>query len=349
MFSYINGTMPAWLKTAARIPVLAFADSCLRGIGQVVFMNNPFTGLMILTGIYFFSGWLGFAGTFGVAVSVLAAIILGLNRETIRAGLYGFNGVLVGLALATFSKNMWDGRVIIFILILSAISTILTEALNKIFDVWKIPSFTLPFNFVALLFLAASFYFFESTIISVAAPPLPAITDVVDNIYYLDIIFIFNAVFRGIGQLFFVNNPLSGIIIFAGILAASRIAGTFALVGSGVGMLAGVALGANSYTIYNGLWGFNTFVAAIAIGGFFYVLTWRSALLAIGCAIVVALLFGAISAFLVPWGVPALTLPFCLGTLAFVLIGKTSLVFTPVEGTMTTPEQHLQFFYAKNQ
>ena len=36
-----------------------------------------------------------------------------------------------------------------------------------------------------------------------------------------------------------------------------------------------MALGADGVTIYNGLWGFNSFDAALAIAGVFYVLTDR--------------------------------------------------------------------------
>ena len=93
-------------------------------------------------------------------------------------------------------------------------------------------------------------------------------------------------------------------------------------------MLTGMALGANGVAIYNGLWGFNSFDAALAIAGVFYVLTWRSALLGVACAAFTALLFGAIASIFVPWGLPALTLPFCFGTLAFVLLKDASKHFT---------------------
>ena len=69
---------------------------------------------------------------------------------------------------------------------------------------------------------------------------------------------------------------MAGIIIIVGIAVCSRIAAIFALVGSTVGMLTGLALGANGVAIYNGLWGFNSFDAALAVGGVFFVLTWRS-------------------------------------------------------------------------
>src|ERR1700755_2085036 len=76
---------------------------------------------------------------------------------------------------------------------------------------------------------------------------------------------IVSAVFRGIGQLFFLNSILAGVLIIIGIAFCSRIAAVFALVGSIVGMLVGMALGADGAAIYNGLWGFNSFDAALAI------------------------------------------------------------------------------------
>jgi urea transporter len=153
---------------------------------------------------------------------------------------------------------------------------------------------------------------------------------------------VLNAIFRGISQLFFANSIVAGIIIIAGIAVCSRIAAIFALVGSTVGMLTGLAVGANGVAIYNGLWGFNSFDAALAIGGVFFVLTWRSGVLAVACAVFAALLFGAIATLFIPWGLPALTLPFVFATLTFVLLRHAG---TPLEAVavedITTPEEHL--------
>ena len=143
-------------------------------------------------------------------------------------------------------------------------------------------------------------------------------------------------------ELFFLNSILSGVLIIIGIASCSRIAACFALVGSILGMLTGLALGADGVAIYNGLWGFNSMDAALAIAGVFYVLTWRSALLGVACAAFTALLFGAIAAVFTPWGLPALTLPFCFGTLTFVLL-KDSKEFTWVPpAEVVTPEEHLR-------
>jgi len=65
--------------------------------------------------------------------------------------------------------------------------------------------------------------------------------------------------------------------------------------------------------------------------------------LGIACAAFTALLFGAIASFFGPWGLPALTLPFCFGTLAFVLLKDASRNFTWVSpADVVTPEEHLR-------
>ena len=46
---------------------------------------------------------------------------------------------------------------------------------------------------------------------------------------------------------------------------------------------AGLALAAPRQEIYSGLWGYNSTLACIAIGGMFYALTWQAHLLAITC------------------------------------------------------------------
>ena len=86
----------------------------------------------------------------------------------------------------------------------------------------------------------------------------------------------------------------------------------------------------------------DAFDAALAVGGVFFVLTVRSAVLAVACAVFAAMLFGAIASLFTPWGLPALTLPFVFATLAFVLLKDASTKLVPVAvEDITTPEEHL--------
>lgn len=348
----INGTMSGSAERVQDNPLLGFVDACLRGIGQVCFMNNPVTGLAILVAMFVGEAWLGFAGALGVVTSTLAALLIGMDRGAIRAGLYGFNGVLVGGGLSLFLQPDWNGVVIVWIVVGAFFSTILHAALASIcIGAWKVPPFTLAFNFMTLLFLIGALNFANGRVGGLIAPGDAQVTagsvsntlrSAADAATANNLEGVINAIFRGISQLFFANSVVSGIIIVVGIAVCSRIAAIFALVGSTVGMLTGLALGANGIAIYNGLWGFNSFDAALAVGGVFFVLTVRSGLLAVACAVLAAFLFGAIASFFTPWGLPALTLPFCFATLAFVLLKDASTELEPIAvEDITTPEEHL--------
>ena len=348
----VNGTMQAWGERADGNPLLAFVDSCLRGVGQVCFMNNPITGLAIVIAMFVAQGWLGFAGVLGVVASTATAAAIGMDRGAIRAGLFGFNGVLVGAGLSLFLQPTWDEMVIVWIVVIAAFSTILHASLARVFiGSFTVPPFTLAFNFMTLLFLIGALNYANGRVGGLVAPADAQVTaGSISNTLRSaaeagsanNIEGVANAVFRGIGQLFFANSVWSGIIMVAGIAVCSRIAAAFAVMGSAVGMLTGLALGANGVAIYNGLWGFNSFDACLAVGGVFFVLSIRSGVLAVACAVLAALLFGAIGTLFVPWGLPALTLPFCFATLAFVLLKGSSTKLEAVEvADITTPEEHL--------
>ena len=100
----------AWLgrRCARRRGVLRFVDVNLRGIGQVMFQDNP-----AQPGCCSSSRSAGArtppacrrsrsAGCVAVVAATLTAQWLRVDAATLRAGLYGYNAYLVGLALATF-------------------------------------------------------------------------------------------------------------------------------------------------------------------------------------------------------------------------------------------------------
>ena len=347
----INGTMPGWSERAADNPLLDFVDSCLRGVGQVCFMNNPVTGLAILIAMFVGEAWLGFAGALGLVASTGAALLIGMDRGLIRAGLFGFNGVLVGAGMSLFMQPDWDVLVMVWIVVGAFFSTVLHAALaNAFLGAFKVPPFTLAFNFITLMFLIGAINFANGRLGGLVAPADAQVTagsvsntlrSAAETASANNIEGVINAVFRGISQLFFANSVVSGIIIIVGLAVCSRIAAAFALVGSAVGMATGLAVGANGVAIYNGLWGFNSFDAALAIGGVFFVLAGGRA-----CSLSPAPCSrrscSGRSRRFHPVGPAALTLPFVFGTLTFVLLKGMSDKLEPIEAAdITTPEEHL--------
>ena len=103
MKAYLSG----WESLCASSTVARFVDCNLRGIGQVMFQDNPLSGALFFAAIVWGSLAAGvpqvaICGALAVVVATLTAQWLRADTAALRAGLYGFNGFLVGLALATF-------------------------------------------------------------------------------------------------------------------------------------------------------------------------------------------------------------------------------------------------------
>ena len=82
-----------WNHLAQENVVVGFVDTLLRGTGQVMFQNNPITGLLFLIGIFYNSYQFGIAAVIGLLDSTITAMQLGADRNLKRAGLFGFNEI----------------------------------------------------------------------------------------------------------------------------------------------------------------------------------------------------------------------------------------------------------------
>ncbi|WP_395852046.1 urea transporter [Cystobacter fuscus] len=344
-----DGTMPNWGKRADRHPLLAFVDSCLRGIGQILFADNPVSGLLILLGLFVTSPWLGVATLLGLVSATASALLLRLDRSRLRAGLYGYNGALVGGALATFLVPEWSPGIILYIIGAAAVSTLLMLAVSLVLvDHLHLPPLTLPFNLVTIPCLLATFatsHIQHGPLLArhMAEPINPALRESANAGTVSLASALVEALFRGIGQIVFADHVLSGVLILLGVLVWSRIAGLFALLGSMLGLLVGLTLGGDGFSEYHGLWGYNAMVSAEALAGVFIVYTWRTALYGLVCAAATTVLYAGLAVWSGAYGIPALTLPFCLSTLVFLVGAHATNLFRPVPlSHVTSPEEHLR-------
>lgn len=86
-------------------------DGLLRGLSQVMIINNPLCGLFVLSALFAAgSPATAMAGVLGLLGSTLMAAHLNLDKGTLQSGLYGYNGVLLGLGLGTLLSGggSWD-------------------------------------------------------------------------------------------------------------------------------------------------------------------------------------------------------------------------------------------------
>jgi urea transporter len=337
-----------WAGLAQRSPAVGVVDTLLRGVGQVMFQNNPLTGLLFLVGILVNSFKFCGAGLLGLAASTLAAHLLGADRTLIRAGLFGFNGILVGIALAFFFE--FDLLLAVYIVLGAVVSTVVMMALINLLSPWDMPALTAPFVLTAwlLLFAVYQFGFLHPTELIAPAAPDPAaavqteLRELATGTGGLTAANLVHGFFRGVGEVMFEDNLLTGVIFLVAIAVNSRISAAFAALGAAIGLLTALALGGDGFTAYHGLYGFNAVLCAIAIGGLFFVLTWRSAVYALLASAFSVVAFAAIAVLLAPIGMPALTAPFVLTTWLFLLPKASFRALTPVAPADVTTAENIR-------
>jgi urea transporter len=349
---------PKSTKTSSSLSIQSlteFGDWSLRGVGQVMFQNNPITGALFLVGILVNSivassalselgvnpAMLVIGAVLGTLVSTGTAVLLGADRGLLSAGLYGFNGTLVGIALPFFFQT--TPLLVVYMVVCAVLSTVIMAMLLNLLGQWEVPALTAPFVLATWLFLVAfgSFGQLEGTGL-LAVPGFAAAPAALDP---LTIDTIWQGILQGVGQVMFQINWIAGIIFLVAIFINSRISALFALIGSVIGLGVGVLLGADTSLIGGGLYGFNTVLTGIALGGVFFVLDWKSAIYAVLGMVVTSIAMGGIAALLAPFGLPALTWPFIMVTWFFIFAkAMFSQLRAVPPAAASTPEGNLKVF-----
>jgi urea transporter len=320
----MKGLLAWWEGVCRSSGGLRFVDRILRGIGQVMFQDNPLSGLLFFVAI----GWGSYAGgvpqvAIGGLVGVLAGTLMAkwlrVDEAALNAGLYGFNAYLVGLALATFmiaSLQLW-----LYVVLGGALSVVVTLALTNVLKTWSVSALTAPFVFLTWLLLLATngFSGLDGSALpssGVIAPIDPAAARPLSGADFVQ------GVFTSITQVFLKGHGPAGLLLLAGLLVNSLGAAVFAVVGALVAVLTAHALGAESDLVTAGLLGFNPVLTAIALGSVFYRPSPRVVAYTLLATVLSVIVQGAMIVALTPFGIPTLTAAFVLVTWLFLLPGQ---------------------------
>ncbi len=164
-----------WMRFVESNIFIEFIDVTLRGCAQVMFQNNSLTGLLFFAAIFFGAYDKGHpAVAYGCVLGTVVATLTGLivrDRKSWQAGLYSYNGCLVGIALPTFlemSPLVWGG-----IVLGSIISVVSTLCISDILRPWKISALTAPFVFTTWVILLASYAFSNLHNVGLPHPSFP--------------------------------------------------------------------------------------------------------------------------------------------------------------------------------
>ncbi|WP_166364234.1 urea transporter [Pseudomonas akapageensis] len=260
-----------------------WATALLNGFSQVLLQRHPLCGLFCLLAILFTAPDLFGGALLGALAGLLTAQRRGYDRADRQAGLYSYNGVLIGLLLC--AKLPWSAMLPPLIIASAGLSSILVHQwLKRSQQARSLPAYTAPFVLLGWAVLELA----QPASASHLPPPD-------SNILF--------ALVEGLGQIFLLDQPLAGLMIAIGLLLANRRAAFWALAGSAAGIGVALLQGEPLNLAFSGLHGYNPALAALA----FCQLKrqpWMPAL-AIALAIILTPVFNSLP-------IPALTAPFIL-------------------------------------
>jgi urea transporter len=291
----------------------------LRGVGQVIFLNSPTCGLVILGGLAIGNPYLSLLAAIGASTATSTAHFAGMDKASLQDGLFGYNGCLVGCATAVFVSPLEAGSLMtaatagLMTTVVGATATPFVAAALKP-ALGSVPQFTLAFNLVTLSVLLRTRPLLPSPDGSVEATTA-TVANITDVLMY--------APWQGVSQIFVVESSLAGAAIVGGIAYYSRGLAAHTLLGSSIGAATGaLMLGADMSSLTMGLYGFNSALTSLGVGVFFVHSPQVMALSAVG-AVATAAVFGAMSTVFGTYGSPCLTLPFCLTMSGCYLLAET--------------------------
>jgi urea transporter len=309
-----------WERLCAASRIVRFVDINLRGIAQVMFQDNPLTGALFLAAIGSGSYAAGaprvaIAGLLAVVVATLTAQWLRVEEAPLRSGLYGYNGVLVGLALATFlapGALMW-----VYVVLGAAVSVVVMLGTANAVKPWG-SALTFPFVLTTWLLLLATYGF--SGLAGVALPAGNVVTAFQPfEASPLKLIDLVQGVLHSISQVFLKGSGVAALLLIGGLAVNSLAAAVFALAGAVVAVMTAHLFGAESELIAGGLLGFSPVLTAIALGTVFYQPGLRVAAYTALATVFTVIVQAALNVALTPFAIPALTAPFVLVTWLFLL------------------------------
>jgi urea transporter len=217
--------------------------------------RNAMTGLLFIVAIGVNSPIMLLGGTMAVLSAMVIAYQFQYDAYSVNSGLYGFNAALSGIAV--FFLLPLNVLSITLVIVTGVLSTIIMHFM--LIKLPKIRAFTAPF------IISTGCIILLVYILGIEKPP-SHINDSVNGLFY--------TVMRGIGQITFQDNWLSGLILLVGLFVQSYKVVMWALVGSCLGLITARMFYLPDELMYQGLYGYNASLTAIALASIYSKQIW---------------------------------------------------------------------------
>lgn len=251
--------------------------STIHSYGQLFFSKNKFLILLIIL-VTFFNPFVGFGGLLAIVLVNTMAKFLGFNEDYIKEGVYGFNALLLGLALC---HNYESSFPFWFLFLFSCLLLlVVTVGINALLIRFAVPFLSLPFLFTFWIISLASSSF--STIHANELQFYTANYSAVLNQNswmafwnqldtYLDFPQFLITFFKTLSGILFQNSIFGGVLVTLGVLVHSRISFSLCVLGFYTAYFFYSIFGVDVLGLNYHLVGANYIFMAISLGSFYII------------------------------------------------------------------------------
>ena len=277
----------------------------LNGIGQVYFTSSVMTSSLLLLAISIESLSLAFLTLFGASCSYGFALLTNKPSHDIENGMYALNGALIGLFIGNFFEvNGW-------LILVVALGSLITVPIAKIvFSFKKYRGYTSAFIVTSwsiyMLQSGLNLPFFTPSNTTLQSTAFLTFND------WLNLPSMAITLLKGISQVSFINNELSGLVILAAIASNNIKHAIWVALAVLISTVFSHMIGASGALIEQGLYGYNATLTTLALV-LYPRIPWPLILLGILLSCLITLGFHELS--LLP-----LTAPFILSTWGIVYL-----------------------------
>lgn len=224
-----------------------WATALCNGFSQIFLQRHPLCGVLCLLAIVITAPTLLGGALLGGVAGLLTAQRRGYAKAERQAGLYSYNGILLGLLLS--HQLPWSAMLPLLIIASSGLSTMLIHQwLKRATHTQSLMAYTAPFVGIGWVLLC----------LNTSAPSAIPVVQPVNAMSLL------KGLFSGIGQVMLLPHPLAGVLIVIGLWFSQWRAAAWALAGS----LAGLTFSMYQHdtaAALNGLAGYNPALVALAL------------------------------------------------------------------------------------
>jgi urea transporter len=325
-------------------------NSILFSYSQVFFSKNRFFAVILLV-VTFFDVFAGMAGLMAVIVVNVFAIVLGMNKEKVSSGSYGFNALLVGLGIGIYYQPSVEFYIVL--LFISMLTLFFTIGLEGVLAKYGLPYLSIPFLIgIWMVIIAtrgyASLKMSERGIYDLNEMYTIGGMAMVQLYEWFNALAIFDSLriyFKSLSAILFQYHLFAGILLAAGLLYYSRIAFLLSLIGFFTAYYFYLFIGADISELSYSYIGFNYILTSIAVGGFFIVPSKRSVLWVVLLTPLVAITISSTSYLFSFYGLSIFSLPFNIIVILFLYVlkfrEKRIETLSPVNVQLYSPEKHV--------